>query len=102
MSRPPSKRDRTRPVELLGLAAVFAVFGGGFAMLFSRQWQVALLLAGVVFIVSLIVLAMLMLVVNPDAAPPVAGRDEGAQAHPAEADPADEAGPEAPEAGPAA
>lgn len=79
MSSSPSKRDRTRPVELLGLAGIFAVFVGGFALLFSRQWQVSLILTGITFIVSLIVLAMLMLTVNPDAAPPVAGRDEGAE-----------------------
>jgi hypothetical protein len=57
----PARRDRTRPVELIALAAGFGIFSGlvvGFA---TREWILAAEFFGVIFIVSLVVLAMLVL-----------------------------------------
>jgi hypothetical protein len=75
----PTRKDRTRPVELIGLSAVFGVFTGlvvGFA---TREWLLAVIFFGVVFIVSLVALAMIMLGQTPDAdLPPV---DDDAPSH---------------------
>ncbi|MFC5502239.1 hypothetical protein ACFPJ4_08305 [Lysinimonas soli] len=64
----PNRRDRTRPVELIVLAAVFGVFSGLVVGLATREWILAAIFFGVVFIVSLVVLAMLVLAASP--APP--------------------------------
>ena len=63
--RQPSRRDRTRPAELLGLSAVLAVFTGVAVFIGTRELTVAAIFAGIVFIVSLVVLAMLLLAVTP-------------------------------------
>lgn len=60
MSRP-TRRERSKPFELVGLAAVFGIFAGGVALLAVRDVRVALILAGVAFIVGLLLLAMLAL-----------------------------------------
>ncbi len=57
----PARRDRTRPIELVVLSAIFGAFTGlvvGFA---TREWILAAEFFGVIFIVSLVVLAMIML-----------------------------------------
>ncbi len=61
----PSRRDRSRPVELIGLSAVFAVFVGLVVLMSTREIVLALIFAGIAFIVSLVVLAMLSLAVGP-------------------------------------
>lgn len=82
-ARDPRRRDLTRPIELLGMAAVFAVFVGGMVILFTRpvstrQWVFALVSAGVTFIVALVVLAMLVLSLGKDAVRPLDGADPDA------------------------
>ena len=62
----PSKRDRTRPVELIGLSAILGVFAGLVVLMSTRSIVDALVFAGLGFIVSLVVLAMLSLAVRPD------------------------------------
>ncbi|MBN9239325.1 MAG: hypothetical protein BGO97_06520 [Micrococcales bacterium 70-64] len=62
----PSRRDRTRPLELLGLSGVFAVFVGVVVLISTREIVLALIFAGIAFIVSLVGLAMLALAVRPD------------------------------------
>jgi hypothetical protein len=57
----PSLRDRMKPLELVGLAAVLGVFAGVIALVASRSIEVAAILAGIAFIVALLVLAMLAL-----------------------------------------
>jgi hypothetical protein len=57
----PSLRDRLKPLELVGLAAVLGVFAGVIALVGSRSIEVAAILAGIAFIVALLVLAMLAL-----------------------------------------
>jgi type IV secretory pathway TrbD component len=61
-----TRNDKTRPVELIGLSAVFAVFTGLIVGLATREWILAAIFFGVVFIVSLVSLAMIMLGQNPD------------------------------------
>ena len=63
----PTRKDKTRPVELIGLSAVFGVFTGLIVGLATREWVLAAIFFGVVFIVSLVSLAMIMLGQTPDA-----------------------------------
>ncbi|MBC7519246.1 MAG: hypothetical protein H7248_10300 [Microbacteriaceae bacterium] len=62
----PSRRDRFRPLELLGLSFVAAIFIGLVVLMSSRQPTLALIFAGVTFIVTLVGLAMLAMVAEPD------------------------------------
>ena len=64
MSTDPSKRDRTRPAELLGLSAVIAVFVAGVVLLSSRDLLLGVIGLGATFILSLVILATLALTVN--------------------------------------
>jgi amino acid permease len=53
-------------VELIGLSAIFAVFVGLVVLMSTREVVLALIFAGIAFIVSLVGLAMLSLAVRPD------------------------------------
>ena len=64
MSMQPSKRDRTRPAELLGLSGVIAVFVAIVVMISSRDLLLAVIALGATFILSLVILATLALTVN--------------------------------------
>lgn len=57
----PSWRDRMKPLELVGMAAVLGVFAGGVGFVGSRSIELSLIFAGVAFILGLLVLAMLAL-----------------------------------------
>lgn len=61
----PSMRERTRPAELVGLSAIFAVFVGLVVLMSVRDVVLALIFAGIAFIVALVSLAMLSLAVRP-------------------------------------
>jgi len=61
----PSLRDRMRPLELLAMAGGLGIFVGLIVGLSTREWILAAIFCGVVFIVSLVVLAMLSLAVGP-------------------------------------
>jgi 1,4-dihydroxy-2-naphthoate octaprenyltransferase len=61
----PDKRARTRPIELVGVAGVLALFGGLVVLMSTRDLILAGIAFGVAFIVTLVVLAILVLVVNP-------------------------------------
>ncbi len=65
----PSLRDRLKPFELVAMAAVLGAFTGVVAFLATREPQLALILAGVAFIVGLLVLAMLALAAGTDEEP---------------------------------
>lgn len=54
-----------RPLELLGLSAILAVFTGLVVLMSTREIVLALIFLGIAFIVSLVVLAMLALAVTP-------------------------------------
>ena len=64
MTTDPSKRDRTRPAELLGLSGVIAVFVAGVVLLSSRDLLLGVIGLGATFILSLVILATLALTVN--------------------------------------
>lgn len=61
----PTRREKMKPVELLGMAGVFGVFVGAMVFMGSRQWDLTLILAGVTFVVSLVILATLLIAVGP-------------------------------------
>ncbi|MFT3797784.1 amino acid transporter [Microbacterium sp.] len=81
--RPATRRDLMKPVQLLGLAFAAAVFGGGVALVSMgfftdlpapepgelephlRIAQVAGVVAGISFIATLVIIALLMLAVDP-------------------------------------
>lgn len=54
----PSRRERFKPLELVGLALALGVFAGVVALLGTREVRAALIFAGIAFIVGLLVLAM--------------------------------------------
>jgi hypothetical protein len=68
----PDRRARTRPLELLGLSAVFALFTGVVVLLSTRDLVLGFIGLGGAFIVSLVVLAMIALATSPpdDGSPP--------------------------------
>ena len=61
----PSRADRFRPMELVGLAFVIAAFVGGIVLMSTHEWMPALIFVGGAFVVSLVVLAMLALAAGP-------------------------------------
>ena len=67
MSYAPSRRDRLRPAELIGFSGVIALFVGLVTLLATREWVLSGIAFGVVFIITLVVLAMFSLSFKPDA-----------------------------------
>ena len=76
----PTWRERLKPVELVGFAAVLGVFTGVVTLLATREANLAVILAGIAFIVGLLVLAMLALAAgapaDPDDDRPVLDRND--------------------------
>ncbi|MBA8817007.1 F0F1-type ATP synthase membrane subunit c/vacuolar-type H+-ATPase subunit K [Microbacterium halimionae] len=77
MTDRPTRRDLMKPAQLVGLAFVAALFGGIVTLVsmgafqarpadeIQRAIMVALVVAGVTFIVTLVVMALLVLAVDP-------------------------------------
>lgn len=61
----PTRRDRTRPLELLGLSAVIGIAIGIITYFGTRDLLLAAEFFGIAFIVTLVVFAMLLLAVSP-------------------------------------
>lgn len=73
----PTRRDLMKPVQLLGFAFAAAVFGGVIALVSMGFFQdlsddqrmhvvvVSLVVAGIAFIATLVIIALLMLAVDP-------------------------------------
>jgi len=61
----PSRRERTRPAELLGLSGALAAVTGVITYFGTRDWLLSVEFTGVAFIVSLVVFAMLLLAISP-------------------------------------
>ncbi len=61
----PSRKDRSRPLELLALSAILGLFAGLVVLMSTRELVLSLIFLGVAFIVSLVVLAMLSLAAQP-------------------------------------
>jgi Flp pilus assembly protein TadB len=62
----PSRRDRLRPVELLAISAIVAVFVGLVVLMATREVNLAGIFLCVAFIVVVVVLAMLQLASTSD------------------------------------
>ncbi|PTW90990.1 hypothetical protein C8A06_0701 [Microbacteriaceae bacterium MWH-Ta3] len=60
-----SKRDKTRPAELLGIAGAIAGFIGLITLMTTRDVVFAAIFAGLFFVASLVVLAMIVLTMTP-------------------------------------
>lgn len=75
--RRPTRRDLMKPVQLLGLAFTAAIFAGIVTVVSMGAFQarpaeevqraivVALVVAGIAFIATLVIIALLMLVIDP-------------------------------------
>jgi hypothetical protein len=63
----PSRSDRLKPAELLGISAVMALFVSLTILLTTREWMLSIIGLGVTFIVALVVIAMLVLGMKPNA-----------------------------------
>jgi hypothetical protein len=62
----PTRRDRMRPVELLGISAVISVVVGLVVLMSTRELTLSLIFFGVSFIVVVVVMAMLQLTATSD------------------------------------
>ncbi|MFZ7086497.1 hypothetical protein [Curtobacterium sp. RRHDQ10] len=62
----PSRRDRLRPVELLAISAIVAVFVGLVVLMSTREVALAGIFLCIAFIVVVVVLAMLQLASTSD------------------------------------
>ncbi|MCU1437431.1 MAG: hypothetical protein JWP66_518 [Naasia sp.] len=65
MNAQPSRRERFRPLELIGLAFVVAIFTGVVVLITARDIHLAVIFFGGAFVVALVGLAMLALVAGP-------------------------------------
>jgi len=61
----PTRRDRTRPAELIGLSAFIGIAIGIITYFATRDLLLAAEFLGGAFIVTLVVFAMLLLAVTP-------------------------------------
>jgi Flp pilus assembly protein protease CpaA len=62
----PSRHERVRPAELLGMSAVFALFTSLIVLLSTRQIRLAGIFLCIAFIVAVVILAMLSLASKPN------------------------------------
>ncbi|MDJ0348690.1 hypothetical protein [Cryobacterium sp. PH29-G1] len=62
----PSRSDRLKPAELLGISAAMALFVGVTILFTTRELTLSLIGLGVTFIVALVVIAMLVLGMKPN------------------------------------
>lgn len=72
----PTWRERARPAEVLGLAAVLAGFVGVGVLMATREFSLALVFFGAAFVVSIVVCATLLLAISKPEPP-----DDGPSAH---------------------
>lgn len=61
----PTRREKSRPLELIGMAAFFGIFVGGMVFMGTRQWDLTLIFTGVAFVASLVILATLLIAAGP-------------------------------------
>jgi hypothetical protein len=76
----PTRAERFRPAELIGLSFLLAIFAGVIVAVSTRDVTLGVIFLGVAFIVSLVMFAMLTLVAGDPAAAPGATADEAAAA----------------------
>lgn len=61
----PTRSERFRPLELISLAAIVAVFVGVVVFISTRDLTSAVIFLGAAFVVALVLLAMLALATGP-------------------------------------
>ncbi len=61
----PSLHVRMRPLELLVISGVLGLFAGLVVFMGTREWLVAIIFFGIVFIVAVVALAMFALAFTP-------------------------------------
>jgi hypothetical protein len=62
----PTRRDRFRPVEYIGLSFSIAIVGALVVLMSSRDLKFALIILGVSFVASLVLIAMFVLAAKPN------------------------------------
>lgn len=62
----PSRKDRLRPLELVGFSFLLGLFAGLVVLLSTRDFVLSGIFLGIAFIVSLVGLAMLTLTAKPN------------------------------------
>lgn len=62
--RRPTFRERARPAEVLGLAAVLAAFVGVGVLMSTRDVMTAVVFFGAAFVVSVVICATLLLAIS--------------------------------------
>lgn len=62
----PTRKDRLRPLELIGLSGAMALFVGLVVLLSTREPVLAAIFFGVAFIIVLVAIAMFSLSFKPD------------------------------------
>lgn len=61
----PSRRERVKPLEIVGFSGVLAVFTALVVVFVTDDFILALIFAGIAFIVALMVFALLALSIRP-------------------------------------
>lgn len=62
----PTKRDRLKPFELVGIAALLGIFTGLVVLMSSRDFILSATWFGLSFIIAVVVLAMFVLAAKPN------------------------------------
>lgn len=62
----PSKKDKLKPLELVGFSAVLAVFATLIVLMGTRDIKLAAIVLGLVFILTLMVVALVGLGIKPN------------------------------------
>lgn len=76
-NRRPTWRERARPAEVLGLAAVLSAFVGVGVLFSTRNLTLSVVFFGASFVVSVLVLATLLLAISKPETPPHDDRPSG-------------------------
>jgi hypothetical protein len=63
----PSRREKFRPAELIGLSAVVALFGGLVTLMSTRDLVLSLIFFGIIFVLTLVTIALLVMAIKPGA-----------------------------------
>lgn len=60
-----SRKDKTRPFQLVGLSLAAGVFLGGIVLMVTRDVRMAGIFAGSTFVITILMLAMIVLTMTP-------------------------------------
>lgn len=68
-----TRNDKTRPLQLVGLALIAGIFLGGVVLVVTRDIGLAAIAGGSAFVVTILVLAMIVLAMSPQLPPKDSG-----------------------------